>query len=459
MTRADNARPIARPSAINRRQFLTTGALAGAALLTGAPTRAASPSVGRASRPNVLFITTDQQGLDTLSAYGCRDVATPNLDRLARSGVSFMESYTANPLCSPARSSWFTGRMPSETGVITNGIPIRSDVPNLGQWLGEQGYETIYTGKWHMPGSFTSDIPGFKVIPTGIGGQGNMGDAAVSRACEGYLRNRSRTSPFFLAASLLQPHDICQWVSMHWNAADELPYPEIADRLPPLPPNFAFDPSREPRKVANFRRPSWSERQWRYYLWSYYRHVEMVDAEIGRILRALEDSGEAANTLIVLTSDHGEGRGRHHMTLKNYLYDEAAKVPLIVAWPGKMLANKQDRRTLVSGVDIVPTICDYAGVKSPPKMRGLSLRPSLEGDRPMPRLFVAAEVTVNGRMVRSPNYKYIAYKGDPVEQLFDMAADSGETKNVASEPKYAGALAEHRKLLEQWEAQLDVAAT
>jgi len=367
-----------------------------------------------------------------------------------------MQSYTANPLCSPARSSWFTGRMPCETGVITNGIPIRSDIPNIGQWLGQQGYETVYTGKWHMPGSFTADIPGFTVIPTGIGGQGNMGDLAVSLACEGYLRNRNKSKPFLLVASFLQPHDICQWVSMHFNQSDEPPYSGIANNLPPLPSNFDFDP-REPKKLVNFRRPNWTERQWRYYLWSYYRHVEMVDAEIGRVLDALERSGQLENTAIIFTSDHGEGRGRHHMVLKNYLYDEAAKVPFIAVLPDMQKKNRQDATHLVSGVSIVPTICDVAGVKPPDKMRGRSLRPLLEGKSVEGPEFVAAEVTVNGRMIRTPDYKYITYHGDPVEQLFDMKNDPGETKNLAGDSKHAAALADHQKLLRDWEARMDVA--
>ena len=133
---------------------------------------------------------TDQQGINTISANGCQNIHTPNMDRLAHAGVSFIESHSTNPLCSPARSSMITGRMTSETGVITNDLPIRSDIPNLGQWLGAGGYETTYIGKWHIPASYPSSIPGFKVIPTGIGGQGNIGDSAVSRACQGYLRNR-----------------------------------------------------------------------------------------------------------------------------------------------------------------------------------------------------------------------------------------------------------------------------
>jgi len=437
-----------------RRDVLRAGAAGATALLARRAPGAPVPRGGR--RPSFLFLITDQQGLDTLSALGCRDVATPNLDHLARRGTAFLESYSTNPLCSPARSSMLTGRPTLETGVVVNGRPIRSTIPNMGQWLRKEGYETLYAGKWHLPASYTPHIPGFDVIATGIGGQGGVCDANVSRACQGYLRNRSGDQPFLLVASFLQPHDVCQFVSMHASGGERVFADAVKDELPPLPPNFDYDP-REPRSLARRKRPEWSEAQWRYYLWNYYRMVEMVDAEIGRVLRALDDSGQADNTVVLLTSDHGEGRGRHHLVTKNYLYDEAAKVPLLVACPGRMAEGKQDSAHLVSGLDILPTLCDYAGIGPPPDVRGRSLRPLLEGKHVEWREFVPAEVNVTGRMIRTPHHKYITYKRDPVEQLFDMQADPGETKNLAGEGKLASVLEDHRKLLSQWESRLDVA--
>ena len=416
----------------------------------------AAPTPARNAKPNFLFVVTDQQGLDTLSALGCRDVQTPNLDRLARRGTAFLESYSTNPLCSPARSSMFTGRPTLETGVVVNGRPIRSTMPNMGQWLRRSGYETLYAGKWHLPQSFTPNIPGFDVIATGINGQGGVCDASVSRACQGYLRNRSSDKPFLLVASFLQPHDVCQFVSMHAASGEMLFHDAVADELPPLPPNFKYD-AREPLKVRRRTRPRWSEKQWRYYLWNYYRMVEMVDAEIGRVLRALEDSGQAGSTVVIFTADHGEGRARHQLVTKNYLYDEAAKVPLVVSCPGRVGQGATDAAHLVSGLDILPTICDYAGVGPPENVRGRSLRPLLEGGNVSWREFVPAEVAITGRMIRTPKYKYIAYKNDPVEQLFDVQADAGETKNLAGEAKHASALKDHRKLLAGWESRLDVA--
>ena len=121
---------------------------------------------------------------------------------------------------------------------------------------------------------------------------------------------------------------------------------------------------------------AWCERMWQYYVWSYYRQVEMVDAAIGRILDALENSPHAGNTLVAFTSDHGDAMGRHRLVHKLSLYDPAVRVPMIVAWPGQVAENHVDRTHLVSGFDLTPTLCDYAGTAAPPEMRGRSLRAS-----------------------------------------------------------------------------------
>jgi choline-sulfatase len=435
---------------MNRRDFLKTGIGAAAGVT-------AMPAIAAGKRPNFLLIITDQQGMDAISGHGCGDVRTPNIDRLVNGGVSFRKCYSAWPLCSPGRSSLFTGRMPSETGVVNNNVPILPTIPNIGQWLGRDGYETVYSGKWHLPETYPVTMPGFTVLPGGIGGQGNTGDAGVSRSCQGYLLNRTPGSkPFFMVTSLLQPHDICEWVTAHFGPDGWESQPANAGKMPDLPPNFNFDRN-EPQMLVNRPRPRWSGEEWRFYLWSYYHHVEMVDAEIGRVLNALEDSGERDNTIVIMTSDHGEGRGRHHMVLKNYLYDEAANVPLMFSCPGHMPAGKQDSTHLVSGVDLMPTISDFAGMAPPPDMVGRSLRPVIEGKSTEWREFVAAEVVGGGHMIRTPGHKYVMYNGDPVEQFFDMQADAGETHNLAPDSAHAGGIEDHRKLLKEWTGRLKLA--
>jgi len=442
---------------LTRRQFVQATAAAAA---TGIAVRGA-PAVGKKRGPNLLLIVTDQQHSNTISAGGCRDIQTPGQDRLCQQGVRFACSYSANPLCSPARAAVLTGRTSAEAGVWRNNRGITKAIPHVGQWLAEKaGYEPVYAGKWHLPRSFTHDIPGFTVLTAGVSGQGNLGDTVTSRACEGWLRNRSADKPFLLVASFFQPHDICQWLRINRSNPGELRYPEIRDQLPALPANFEPE-DKEPALVQRKRagdEPSqgkWSPEHWRFYRWSYYRHVEMVDAEIGRVLQAIEDTGRAADTLVLLTSDHGEGMGHHRMVRKNCFYDECCAVPLVVSLAGHVAADAADRTTLVSGLDVVPTFCDYAGVEPPPHMRGVSLRPVLEGSGKLDRGHIVSEVSDNrGRMVRTARYKYIKYAADPVEQLFDMQADPGETKNLATASEHRAALREHRRLLTDWEIPL-----
>jgi len=447
---------------LNRRDFLCGAASTSLMLATkGFPMVSSSRSK---RQPNILFIITDQQHINTMSAGGCPYVNTPAMDSLIHTGVSFTQSYSPNPVCSPARSSIFTGRMSTETGVVSNGKRIRKDIPNMGQWFSDKtSYETVYAGKWHVPRTHTLDIKGFRVINTGIGGHGILGDATTSRACGGFLRNRSKVNPFLMVASFLQPHDICEWLRLNTYDPKKLLYDGLAAELPPLPKNFHTDHS-EPdylKKTRQSRDPfvrGWEALQWQYYLWSYYRHIEQVDAEIGRVLRALEESGHAQNTVIVFTSDHGEGLGHHQMVRKSSPYDESARVPMVVSFPGHCQENVINTKHLVSGVDIMPTICDFAGIPSPKHMRGKSMKPVLQGNSERVRDFVVTELPSNrARMVRTRDYKYITYAGDPVDMLFNMKKDPGETRNLTVDTSCTTIRSDLRKTLRDWEKHLDVA--
>jgi choline-sulfatase len=438
------------PAGITRRQALS----AGAALCAGAPASAAR------RKPNLLFIHTDQHFAGAIAAHGCADVHTPNIDRLIARGVTFHESYSANPVCCPARTAWYTGRCTSESGVVQNDrFPIEPAMPDLGQWFGARGYDALYAGKWHVTGrDFT---PSFRVLSHGHG-LGEHGDATVARAAREYLRSRRRTDkPFFLSLGFLQPHDICYWVFAHTEPLAALPYPDLARELPPLWPNHGFD-AREPEtfrknwRMGRIRQnmERWEEWQWRYYRWSYYRHVEMVDAHIGTVLDALAESGHDRDTAIIFTADHGDGMGAHQLWQKMYFYEEAARVPFVVSWPGELEAGKQDRAHLVSGLDVAPTLCDLAGIEAPPDCRGRSLAPLLRRKPVEWRDYLVSEAATTGRMVRTAGHKFIKYQGDGTEQLLDMRADRGEMHNLAAEGSSAGVAADHRKLLKEWEAHL-----
>ncbi|MCX8038831.1 MAG: sulfatase-like hydrolase/transferase [Candidatus Sumerlaeia bacterium] len=444
---------------ISRRRFLNLSALG---LASAAAPVSAAPAVLKRRPPNLLFIHTDQQFNDAIAAHGCPHLKTPQMDRLAARGISFRLSYSANPVCCPARAAWFTGRPPSENGVVVNqNRPLLKTLPDLGQWFGARGYEPVYAGKWHITGRSVGQS--FKVLTPGTG-IGEHSDGGVARAAQQFLSHYRGDKPFFLSLGFLQPHDICYWVFAHTAPLAELPFPELAGHLPPMWENWGYDP-REPETFRRGWRASdawkqiskWPQWQWRYYRWSYYRHVEMVDAQIGLVLDALEDAGLTENTVIIFSADHGDGMGAHQLWQKMYFYEEAVRVPLILSWPGQVLENVQDTRHLVSGLDVAPTLCDFAGIELPPLCRGRSLRPLAEGKTAEWREYLVSEVAVTGRMVRTPEWKFITYRGDSTDQLFDMRRDPGELHNLAPDGRHADVIADLRKRLADWESHLQPA--
>lgn len=447
-------------SALNtsRRTFLKSGGAGGLGLILAAQRAPAAATEKRP--PNLLFMHLDQHHWEAVSAFGCAHVRTPNIDRLASQGTSFSLSYSANPVCCPARTCWYTGRASSENGVVMNDQwPIAPDMPDMGQWFSARGYDSVYAGKWHVTGrNFTQS---FRVLTPGSG-VGEVTDGTVSRAAEGFLRSRpAGGKPFFLNLGFLQPHDCCYWVFEHGDGAAHTRFGPPPEDLPPLPANHGHC-EREPALIARKREKRvgdacWSADHWRWYLWNYYRMVEMADAEIGRVLDALEDAGLAQDTLVVLSADHGDGLARHGLTSKMFLYDEAARVPFIASCPGRVQAGVRDARHLVSGLDVAPTLCDFAGIEGLPKARGLSLRPLLEGRNDTPwREFLVVDTHRTGRMVRTPEYKYIAYQGDPATQLFDMRSDPGELRNLAPDASKAGTVRDLAGRLSSWEKSLDL---
>lgn len=420
----------------------------------GAPALALAQA--QPKRPNFLFILCDQLSLDAIQAHGCRWARTPNIDRLIARGVTFMGSHSTNSVCSPARSSLLTSRMPVETGVVTNGLAIRAGMPNVGEWMSARGYQTVYSGKWHLPEGWAVDnIPGFDVLPVGGQGQGSQMDPLISTACAAWMKNRAKDKPFFLMASLMQPHDICYWcIHPEELVTGRTPVDLDPARLPELPPNHRSRPKAPAILEKLAYKQFTTDEQWRYYLYAYYRMVEMLDLDVGRLLEGLETSGEMDNTVVVFTSDHGEGGGRHQHVQKWYPYDEAVKVPLVVSCPGRIREGYRDQNHLVSTVDLVPTICDYAGIPAPPDARGKSLRPFLEGKDAAGHEFVASEVRVSGRMIRTARYKYVRFAGDPVEQFFDMQEDPWEMRNLIDESRSAAEVRAHGKLLDEFTARM-----
>lgn len=430
-----------------------------------------------ADKPNVLFIITDQHMVNALSCAGDKFVKTPAIDSVAARGTRFEKSYCTYPLCSPSRASQVTSRMPHEMKIYANtkakcpGIP--ESVPTVGDAFRAAGYETAWAGKWHVPdpypgflASARAVVPGFDVLRldgpkhrSNTNTAPGMGsDPATTRAAIKFLE-QPHAKPFFLTVSILNPHDICEFPS----APQHFPVPGPDAVLPPLPENFSatnLEPSivERVRGRQNASIAAWGEKEWRTYRWTYNRMIEYSDSLISQVLDALKKSGVVDNTIIVFTSDHGEMDGSHHLKTKGFLYEEAVAVPLIICLPGKRHKTAVDSTHLVSGLDLMPTLCDLAGVPVPTNavMEGVSLRPLIEQKPVLWRDHLVIEVGANNdaRAVRSDRYKYITYaRGEIREQLFDLQTDPGETKNLVNDASVKEVLEKHRQWFKDWAAQ------
>ncbi|VGO22321.1 sulfatase family protein [Pontiella sulfatireligans] len=445
----------------NRREYLVASTLAIAAGLASAAGKA------KENRPNILWIITDQQVADGMSCTGNPNLNTPAMDSLAANGVRFERAYCANPICVPSRTSMMTGRMPHETGVTLNMDLFKVLHPSLGSFITKAGYDTGYIGKWHIPmPTDTSDWHGFNRMQEGSKEFNDQHFAAPSIE----FIKKKRNKPFFLVASFVNPHDICEWArratggfperrTLLWNGSiSDTPPPE---ECPALPANFQI-PENEPDIIREYQTwqegtypvRDWPDERWRQYRWALNRLTERVDSEIAKVLDAVND-----NTVIIFTSDHGDGNGAHKWNQKTLLYDEPARVPLIISGKGIAKPGTVDKDRLVStGLDIFPTICDYAKAAGPDGLRGLSLRPLAEG-KPVEwrdQLVVENDLSpayghsagVVGRMLRTKNYKYVAYStGKLRESLTDMRTDPGEMNNLAVDPAYREILQDHRNRL------------
>ena len=442
---------------MNRRQFLTR-----AGVMAGAGWCLSNKSSAKDSRPNILVIMTDQHAAPAMSCTGNPYLKTPAMDSIAAKGVRFERAYATQPLCMPCRSSMLSGRYPHENGVVTNGLRYNKEWPMLGNMMSEGGYECAYIGKWHV-GAPVGPRTGYAFV------RGRGKDHEKTAHAVEYL-SREHEKPFFLTVSYVNPHNVCQ-LARHQELPDGpiRPLPADIDDLPPLPDNFAI-PENEPTAIREVQEMSrgkhyptkdWDERLWREYLWGYNRICEKVDAEIAKVLEALQENGLADNTVIVYIADHGEGIAAHHWNQKQVLYDEAARVPCMIASPESSAAGTVSTALVSTGIDYLPTILDFAGIRCPDTMPGHSLKSlALGKSDTRPRDYVVAETIfasgtkqfgVSGRMLRTEQYKYTIYnKGECREQLFDMEKDPGEMHNLAVDKEFHRELNRHRQLVADW---------
>jgi len=464
---------------INRRGFLKTTC---ASFVAGAGFIRSGLRAAESKRPNILFVMTDQQFADAMScAMGGKYIDTPNIDSIAANGMRFTRAYCSNPLCVPSRSSIFTGRYPHEHGKQINATKPQLDpeeFPNMGMVLRKAGYITGYVGKWHLP--FPKKNPeqtGFD-FTSHLSGSGN--DPKIAAPAIKFI-NQNAAKPFLLVCSFMNPHNICQYGRSQPLPDGDVGNPPAVEECPPAPENLekaenqsdALEAVWRARLRAKRGKPAvrmfaplekWKADDWRKYRWAYYRMVELVDEELGKILAALRNAGLEKNTVIIFTSDHGDGIGAHRWAQKNMFYDETARIPLIIAQKGKTKAGTSDY-LVNNGIDLMPTVCDYARADLPSRCKGLSLRPNAEG-RPIRkrRAYVACSthfvqdplpdgspIDLKGRMIRTDRFKYYIFdQGEQPEMLIDMQNDPGEMTNLVGDPAFEDTLRKHRAYLDQY---------
>ncbi len=467
---------------MKRRQFISATAAGAVALVLERET-SATTSPASDSRPNILFIMTDQQHAGMMSCTGNKWLKTPAMDRLAASGVRFERAYACNPVCVPNRFSLQTALMPSAIGMGHNGHSKEAAVTeamnrqSLGRLFNKAGYETVYGGKVHLP----RKMKGIQNL--GYRNLTSNPRQELADACAEFIKGK-HTKPFLLFASFMNPHDICYMAINDFNRTQGRPpigntdsktCEAVLDRArqssdvdafvrencPPLPDNHAV-PTTEPecitrnyteeRPFRDYVRRNWTENQWRLHRWAYCRLTEMVDAKIGILLDALRDAGLEDNTLVVFTSDHGDMDSAHKMEHKSVLYEETVRVPFIMSFKGVIPRGKVDDTHLISnGLDLLPTLCDYAQIESPEGLHGESLRIVAQGKQVGNwRDFVVCE-SQNGRSLRTDRFKYSIYdSGENREQLIDLKNDLGEMSNLAGRADYKNVLNKHRKLMRGW---------
>ncbi|QZT37602.1 sulfatase-like hydrolase/transferase [Halosquirtibacter xylanolyticus] len=455
---------------MNRRNFLKQAGVVAGVTTVATTGGLVSCKKRQQKRPNILVIMTDQQTADAMSCVDSKLFKTPAMDRIVEAGKLIKKAYCSTPLCIPSRSSMFTGLYPHEINVAINDPGAQWDkdkFPYLGRIMKAGGYDTGYVGKWHLT-TDPKDISkhGFDYIKHA---RNNDLDPDVPASTISFLE-KERDKPFMLVSSFVNPHDICQWARGDAMRNDEIPNVPSPKDCPELPSNFEI-PALEPEMIRTqqllssrtYPTVSWDDDRWRQYRWAYAQLVEKVDQHIQKIVDALDQLSLWDDTVIFFTSDHGDGNGCHKWNQKQVLYDEVARVPFSVTWKGNITPGTIETTAVSSGIDLIPTILDYAQIDQPNYMKGSSVRALVEDKSSDFRKYTVVETDfcnmtkrfgVRGRAVISGNYKLIIYDVGKVRlQLFDMSKDPGEMTNLAYLPENRAVVDEYLEYLKEWKVQ------
>lgn len=474
---------------IDRREFVGAVAAGAAGLsLPASRLRASGP-------PNVLLIIVDQMRRPVWFPPGSK---LPSLERLKSRGVEFTSHFVSAVPCSPSRACLMTGLHMDRNGVFNNmhrevQPSLDPRIPTLGRMFREAGYLTPYIGKWHLSLGRESLRAGLE--PYGFDWlmaqkksiflPGLMQDGGYTRAaCEWIEKSAGGARPWFMTVSLINPHDICSFPRA------DVPPLLVPDVTESLPDNW--DDSLEGKPLCqrqyqqaytaiNGKMDPEDEKPWRHYLDYYYFLNRRTDAHLGRVLDALDRSGQAENTIVVFTSDHGDMGGSHRLRSKGpCVYRENTNVPLVVSWPGVIRAGAA-AGALSQNVDLFPTLGRLAGVCDPSYLEtlpGRDLGPVLadpEGGEAADHvlfsftnnIMIAMACRMRGapgvtapqriRAVRTRDYVYARYFDSGVSgeehELYDLRDDPLEMVNLAGDPGRRGMESEMRDLLAEAETR------
>ncbi len=434
---------------------------------------------GKPTRPNVLFIAIDDQN-DWIGTLGGHPLAkTPHIDRLAERGTVFLNAHCQAPLCNPSRTSLMLSLRPTTTGIYGLSPWFRTldewqDRVALPQHFKAHGYRTLTSGKIYHGGvggpkqrAQEFDVwgpaggigvkPEKKLIgPTPMGNNPLMdwgvfphkdedkGDYQIASWTIEQLKSAPKNQPFFLATGFFLPHVPCyatqKWFDLYPDNDSVLPLVKDDDRDDT--PRFSWYLHWNlPEPRLNWVRQN---NQWRNLVRSYLACISFVDAQVGRVLAALDEAGLSDNTIVVLWGDHGWHLGEKGITGKNTLWDRGTRVPLIFAGPGVTRGGRCTQPAEL--LDIYPTLSGLCRLSSRSDLEGISLAPQLRDASTKRERPAITSHNQGNHGIRSERWRYIRYADDS-EELYDLQADPREWSNLAAKLEYASVIAEHRRWL------------
>jgi len=449
-------------------------------------------------QPNILWICTDQQRFDTLGCYGNKFVDTPNIDRLANNGVLFEQCYSQSTVCTPSRASFLTGRYPRTTRTRQNGQSIPDDEVLVTKLLSEAGYTCGLSGKLHLsvcdPGTITGrerriddgyaefhwshhpnrdwasddyhhwltekgvtfkqrQVEGMPYVEYGPDEDNHQTTWCAQKAINFIKNNADFEKPWLFSVNMFDPHHPFDppeaYFNRYMDMLEDVPLPNYTEgELDEKPIFQQIDYDGAYGMRGHYPASKMSDRDHKTLTAAYWAMVDLIDKQVGRMIDALEETGQLENTIVIFMSDHGEMLGDHGIYLKGpHFYDPAVHVPLIMSYPGKMPENRRIH-DMVELVDLAPTLLEAVGLPIYKGMQGKSLWPLINGsaEKTPHRTDVYSEFYdaawphdgegARATMLRTENHKMVVYHGKDLGELYDLEKDPNETTNLWNDSNY-----------------------